>query len=499
MISTNNNKINNIENKNLSFNDKKTLVEDFLKVKRAKIESFVILEKEKEEKKEVKENEIKNNDAFGFDLVDDIEIDTIKKLEAQEDELEDNDINLDITSSKSDNNLSEEKINLWKIIPISNSIKKIAQKGIMKSLISSITYNGKAFKDKLSESSSKKIIIIYNEVENNFTPQLMEKIRNSFIYMSYRTGLINTNFLCGGQNNYSSDCGWGCMLRCCQMMLSRGFMKYKLYEFKQLHPNSEINLNEIRKKIILLFYDKFIKTEDLGTNEEIFEMYRKLLRDKVEVAEMISPYSIYVLTLIGQCPNVFTSDHRMISSFLKINKVLFNNYIKMIHLRDGSVNKQKLLKTFCQKIEINDENKEDYIEYNSEKYKFVKGGLIFISLRLGLQNIESSYIPMIPKLFINLHNNIGFVSGKKKRAFYFIGICGDKLIFADPHFNQNIDEDEINLPSYSVSDLFLMSIKELSGEITVGISIFNKEELEQFFKDMEWFKQICPGLIIYKE
>ena len=27
----------------------------------------------------------------------------------------------------------------------------------------------------------------------------------------------------------------------------------------------------------------------------------------------------------------------------------------------------------------------------------------------------------------------------------------------------------------------------------------SKEELEQFFKDMEWFNQICPGLIIYKE
>ena len=80
------------------------------------------------------------------------------------------------------------------------------------------------------------------------------------------------------------------------------------------------------------------------------------------------------------------------------------------------------------------------VDFVSEKYKFVKGGLIFISLRLGLQNIESSYIPMIPKLFINLHNNIGFVSGKKKRAFYFIGIIGDKLILADPHFNQNIDE-----------------------------------------------------------
>ena len=253
----------------------------------------------------------------------------------------------------------------------------------------------------------------------------------------------------------------------------------------------------------MLFYDKFLEIEKLGMNEQLNAIYLKLLQDKIEVAELVPPYSIYILTLLGQCPNVFTSDHKMISCFLKINKTLFNENIKMVHLKEGFVSKKKLIQKFCKKLEsendIQDNNKDNYIEYNSEKFLFEKGGLLFISIRLGLHKIETTYIKMLPKLFNNLHNNIGFVSGKKKKAFYFIGMYGDKLIFADPHLNQKIEQDEINFPTYSVNDLFLMSVKELSSEITIGVAIFSKQDFEQFFLDINWFAQICPGIIRYQE
>ena len=77
-------------------------------------------------------------------------------------------------------------------------------------------------------------------------------------------------------------------------------------------------------------------------------------------------------------------------------------------------------------------------DYFGEEYIFEKGGLVFISLRLGLRDLDSYYYNIIPLLFEKFHNNIGFVSGKKNKAFYFIGFNGDnKIIYADPHLNQN--------------------------------------------------------------
>ena len=76
---------------------------------------------------------------------------------------------------------------------------------------------------------------------------------------------------------------------------------------------------------------------------------------------------------------------------------------------------------------------------------------------------------------------------------------GDKLIFADPHLNQKIDDDIQNFPTYSVNDLFLISIKELSSEITIGISISSINDLKQFTLDIKQLQGLCNGLIYYDE
>jgi hypothetical protein len=101
----------------------------------------------------------------------------------------------------------------------------------MKNIVSTIVYNGIKGNDKFNPAT-KKPVIIYDKIQNKKEENIFKKIQESFIYMSYRTGLVNTSFLPGGKNNYTSDCGWGCMLRCCQMMLSRGLIKMKKHQFK---------------------------------------------------------------------------------------------------------------------------------------------------------------------------------------------------------------------------------------------------------------------------
>ena len=433
-------------------------------------------------KKEIKNNKINNKEnKIEKNIIDDFEISDIINEDFD-------DFNIE-PKMENDINIKEEEIDLWDIIPISTPSKK-AKKEYMKSIMSTIVYNGVMFKDKLSESSNK-TIILYNSLIKNYNISI---IKDYFVYMSYRNGLFNTKNLPGNKNNYTSDCGWGCMLRCCQMMLSNALIKLRINELKE--KNKEINIKQIKQEIIYLFYDKFISIENIHINKKLFEIYRNILKRKVTAIEIIPPYSIYILTLLGKCPNIFTSDLNMIKTIIKINKILFNESITMIHF-NGTVNKQTIFQNFCEKCESSIDN--DCLIYNKEKYKYKKNGIIFISLRLGLYKIESCFLEMIPKLFINLHNNIGFVSGKKKRAFYFIGLNNKKLIFADPHFNQNLETDENNFPSYSINELFLTSIKELSSELTVGVFISSKNDLEQFLKDLSWFKTINPDFIGFQD
>ena len=481
------NKINTIKNNNIDFDslpfeEKVIYFQDNYKRLKHVHKKY---NKNNINKKEIKNNKINNKEnkieKKEKNIIDDFEISDIINEDFD-------DFNIE-PKMENDINIKEEEIDLWDIIPISTPSKK-AKKEYMKSIMSTIVYNGVMFKDKLSESSNK-TIILYNSLIKNYNINI---IKDYFVYMSYRNGLFNTKNLPGNKNNYTSDCGWGCMLRCCQMMLSNALIKLRINELKE--KNKEINIKQIKQEIIYLFYDKFISIENIHINKNLFEIYRNILKRKVTAIEIIPPYSIYILTLLGKCPNIFTSDLNMIKTIIKINKILFNESITMIHF-NGTVNKQTIFQNFCEKCESSIDN--DCLIYNKEKYKYKKNGIIFISLRLGLYKIESCFLEMIPKLFINLHNNIGFVSGKKKRAFYFIGLNDKKLIFADPHFNQNLETDENNFPSYSINELFLTSIKELSSELTVGVFISSKNDLEQFLKDLSWFKTINPDFIGFQD
>ena len=325
----------NIQKNNniLSFNENKKIVEEYIKIKQErrnlnfqeekinqnKKDGKKEDKKEKEDKKDKKggkkekkedkkdkkgdkkEKKEKKEDKkdSGFDIIDENDVNIIKNYESQDEDIENNEkdkddddmdtgnVNLDGPLSKSDANCQRTKINLWEVIVISNTIKKNTKNAIMKSLVSNIVYNGITFKDKLNESSSKKSIIIYDKLEENFSPKLLKKIQDSFIYMSYRTGLVKTTFLPDSKNNYTSDCGWGCMLRCSQMMLSRGFILKRISDIKKLNKNAEIDIENIRRSTILLFYDKFLEPEKIGMNQQLSEIYLKLMQDKIEVAENI--------------------------------------------------------------------------------------------------------------------------------------------------------------------------------------------------------------------
>ena len=146
-----------------------------------------------------------------------------------------------------------------------------------------------------------------------------------------------------------------------------------------------------------------------------------------------------------------------------------------------------------------EKNNKNIYKYYGKEFIFNKSALVFISFRLGLQKLDESYYNIIPFIFSKIHNNIGFVSGKKNRAYYFVGLNGNgKLIFADPHFNQKVEEYKSNLSSYNIPELYILNIEELSGELTVGIAIFDLHDFNLLVEDLEYLSKNFPTFIRFE-
>jgi hypothetical protein len=108
---------------------------------------------------------------------------------------------------------------------------------------------------------------------------------------------------------------------------------------------------------------------------------------------------------------------------------------------------------------------------------------------LSLSNIETvEKINEVLRLF-DIPTNIGFIGGKRSRAFYFIGKSATNLIFLDPHYIQEtIPLQKLGtnyvIESYIPNDIYYMPINDLSPSFTIGFAI----------KDMKNFKNLMKKL-----
>ena len=378
---------------------------------------------------------------------------------------------------------------LIKTIAVLKSKDLSSRKGNIKSFITSLYYNLNNSKKFDVNSPSFPLFLFDKKItaENKYE---LSTLLNSFLYMSYRTGFINLKAV--NCPSHTSDCGWGCMLRCSQMILSKGFINKKIFNLSQSSINANL-LKKLKIETLALFNDNYLSLEEVLSHpdyEYFFMLFENVVKEDSEynynsISKIIPPYSIHILCKLGNCSGIFTSDMNMINTIIKINNDLFDD-INIIDFCVGSIKTKQLFREFCQPFNgSNNYDNSELIHYNGVDYVLKKGGIIFISLRLGYDMLEPEYYKVIPLLFSKFRNNIGIIGGIKKRAYYFIGINGEnKLIFVDPHYPQETkDNCDEYYETYNTKNFYLLDIKDMRSQFSLGIGIFGSRQFNEFLED----------------
>uniref|UniRef100_A0A0N5BID5 Cysteine protease n=1 Tax=Strongyloides papillosus TaxID=174720 RepID=A0A0N5BID5_STREA len=235
--------------------------------------------------------------------------------------------------------------------------------------------------------------------------QKVKEFVRSRLWMTYRKDFTKI-----GGTGPSSDQGWGCMLRCGQMLLAQAIVDIKLGKDWIWDPNTSAN-DQNYIKILNLFQD------DKTSNYSIHQIAQMGVSEGKNVGEWLGPNTVsQVLKKL-----VFYDDWSNIRVHVAMDNVLIHDDVKKVATvqRDGE-NEWKNL-------------------------------LIIIPLRLGLTSINRDYIPAV-KMFYELKQCAGIIGGRPNRALYFIGMADEEMLYLDPHICQPVIDINEQMEAVDVKD-----------------------------------------------
>ena len=279
----------------------------------------------------------------------------------------------------------------------------------------------------------------------------------SKLWFTYRKGFVSI----GGYNFiYTSDKGWGCMLRCGQMVLGQALITLHLGRDWQWTPETR---NSTYLKILERFEDK---------RDAAFSIHQIAVMgtsEGKEVGQWFGPNTIaQVLKKL-----VVYDDWSSITIHVALdNTIIVNDILRQCRVEGG----------------MTAEVDGDVPLKAPSQWKPL---LLLIPLRLGLSEINPVYINGLKTSF-KIPQSLGVIGGKPNLALYFIGCVGNEVIYLDPHTTQRsgsvdkkLEEEEVEIDAtYHCKAASRIPITVIDP--SVGLCFFCPTE-----KD---FKSLCKSI-----
>ncbi|XP_065643488.1 cysteine protease ATG4A isoform X2 [Hydra vulgaris] len=298
------------------------------------------------------------------------------------------------------------------------------------------------------------------------------------------------NFHPIGGTGPMSDTGWGCMLRCGQMMLAQALLCRHLG--RDWDWRSGRKDNEIYMMILHSFLDK---KDSLYSIHQIAQMG---VGEGKQIGQWFGPNTVaqVIKKLVlfddnaDMAVHVAMDNTVVIEDIKKLCKSSINAwgcYGECSHIHDrssltGSQSVSKPPHCSCdssQKLKSNRKLKS----FNSEELKSWRPLLLFIPLRLGLSEINSDYYNSL-KIMFTLRQSLGVIGGKPNHAHYFIGFNGDRLLYLDPHTTQQtIEPERFNvIPDESFHCVYpcFMSFQSLDPSVALGFYFHTEDDFDDW-------------------
>lgn len=279
-----------------------------------------------------------------------------------------------------------------------------------------------------------------------------------------------------GGTGPSSDAGWGCMLRCGQMILAQALLCRHLGRDWRWDPEKHQPIEYHR--ILHCFLDK------KDSCYSIHQMAQMGVGEGKSVGEWYGPNTVaQVLKKLA-----LFDDWNSLAVHVSMDNTVVIEDIKKQCRQPGQ--ESRLRAGPCGRSEVSvlgqscSEGQGRAIHLQSQGPLDWRPLLLVIPLRMGINNINPVYIQALKECF-KMPQSCGVLGGKPNLAYYFIGFIDDELIYLDPHTTQQAVESESGIAvddqSYHCQRTpHRMKITSLDPSVALGFFCRSEEDFDSW-------------------
>ncbi|GMK58524.1 hypothetical protein CspeluHIS016_0505560 [Cutaneotrichosporon spelunceum] len=229
-----------------------------------------------------------------------------------------------------------------------------------------------------------------------------------------------------GETHYTSDSGWGCMLRTGQSMLANALIHVHLGrgwrlppERPKLHPETLLELAEL----------------------EAYATHVRILSWFLDDPSPLCPFSVHRMAMIGKELGKEVGQWFGPSTAAGALRSLANSFpicgLSVVSAQDGSIYKADV-------YAASNTTTDGWEPVSPRKARPTSAHrsswgnhsvLILVATRLGLDNVNPVYYDSVKSMF-TWPQSVGIAGGRPDSSYYFVASQADHLFYLDPHYTR---------------------------------------------------------------
>ncbi|XP_059397617.1 cysteine protease ATG4A-like [Carassius carassius] len=297
-------------------------------------------------------------------------------------------------------------------------------------------------------------------------PELLSDV-HSRLWFTYRK-----KFSPIGGTGPSSDAGWGCMLRCGQMILAQALVCRHLGRDWRWDP--EKRQPKEYHRILHCFLDK------KDSCYSIHQMAQMGVGEGKSVGEWYGPNTVaQVLKKLA-----LFDDWNTLAVYVSMDNTVVIEDIKKQCKQPGRESRSRAGPCGRGEETVSSQSCLEALHLQSQMPLDWRPLLLVIPLRMGINNINPVYIQAFKECF-KMPQSCGVLGGKPNLAYYFIGYIDDELIYLDPHTTQQAVDTEsgsaVDDQSYHCQRTpHRMKITSLDPSVALGFFCKSEEDFDSW-------------------